>query len=283
MRTVVFGRPTELLALRRLGSRGRVSVVLCEDRRTRRQVVAKQTRLKTCESSGNDALQELRVARLLHRVGGHPHIVSFYSGVVLDDWLCLTMEHCAGGDLYSFLEAQPEQRLRNERHALMLWRQVVSAVAFLHSVGIAHRDLSLENVLLDERHQHAKLCDFGLSVSVGKRDTRDGGTVGRVGKPYYMAPEVVQCTAYDACRADVWSLGVMLFIMVSGSPLVELAAPSDRVFQVLQRGVQPSAVLQHWGLHGSLSTETLELLDTLLQCDPDQRPSSAAHVLARMS
>ncbi|GLE11418.1 hypothetical protein PINS_up023834 [Pythium insidiosum] len=283
MRTVVFGRPTELLALRRLGSRGRVSVVLCEDRRTRRQVVAKQTRLKTCESSGDDALQELRVARLLHRVGGHPHIVSFYSGVVLDDWLCLTMEHCAGGDLYSFLEAQPEQRLRNERHALMLWRQVVSAVAFLHSVGIAHRDLSLENVLLDERHQHAKLCDFGLSVSVGKRDTRDGGIVGESRQAVLHGARGRAVHSVRRVPSGRLVAGRHALIMVSGSPLVELAAPSDRAFQVLQRGVQPSAVLQHWGLHGSLSTETLELLDTLLQCDPDQRPSSAAHVLARMS
>ncbi|GLE02818.1 hypothetical protein PINS_up011682 [Pythium insidiosum] len=88
--------------------------------------------------------------------------------------------------------AQPEQRLRNERNALVLWRQVVSAVAFLQRVGISHRDLSLENVLLDERHQHAKLCDFGLSVSFNKRDTRDGGTAERVGKPFYMAPEVVR-------------------------------------------------------------------------------------------
>ncbi|KAJ0396705.1 hypothetical protein P43SY_008422 [Pythium insidiosum] len=274
---VEFGRASELRALRVLATRGHVSVTLCEDRGSRRQVVAKHSPLRVPgDDPGDDVRQELEVARLLHRHGGHPHIVSYLSAVTQNGWLRLTMEHCAGGDLFRFVAAQPEQRLR-EPDALALWRQVVSAVAFLHGLGVAHRDVSLENVLLDDR-LNAKLCDFGLSAFVSKRSARDAE--GQVGKAYYMAPEVVRGDPYDACRADVWSLGILLFILLTGSPLVQVAAPSDRVFQALARGAQPSHVLKHWGLHRSLSAETMELLDALLCCDPRERPSSAAAVLA---
>ncbi|KAF4325288.1 hypothetical protein BBO99_00000407 [Phytophthora kernoviae] len=183
-------------------------------------------------------LQEQRVAALLVANGGHRNVVQPHFNFVP-----------------SFLE---------EHEVLPLMRQVLEGVRYLHStIGVAHRDLSLENVLLSRGV--CKITDFGLST-----DSRSICTGGQVGKEFYMAPEVVAGDRYDPTLADVWSLGIMWFIMLTGSPLITLASPSEKAFVAVKRhGV--GAVIEVWGHSERISTDAIELLEKMLQIDPSRR------------
>jgi len=129
--------------------------------------------------------------------------------------LCFVLSYCAGGDLFSWLERSLQTAgTDRETHAQPLIRHVLHAVSKVHRHGLAHGDLSLENILLtdaEDRHPEAvqvRLIDFGAST--GPRAT------GSRGKPSYQAPEVHSGAEYDARVADAFSLGVMAFALVVG-------------------------------------------------------------------
>ncbi|OWZ23488.1 Protein kinase [Phytophthora megakarya] len=198
--------------------------------------------------------------------GGHRNVVQPLAQFVHDRNLYLVNELCSGGDLHSLVSARLNTlTFLEEREVVSLMQQVLHGVHYLHKVlGIAHRDLSLENVLL--RDGVCKISDFGVSTSTAMCDG------GRVGKEYYMAPEIVAGERYDPALADVWSLGIMWFIMLTGSPLLPLASPSVKGFKaVVQHGV--GAVLEVWGHSHRVSKKTIALLEKMLQVDPRRRIS----------
>jgi len=210
--------------------------------------------------------REMAVARLLSRTPQqHPHIAEQIFQIACKDVMYLVSEYCGGGDLYSFLDAQRPRHL-SELQAADFVRQIAEGVQFLHeTVGIAHRDLSLENILLTVDGA-CKITDFALSVDAGEI-CHD-----RAGKDLYMAPEVVARRAYDPIKADVWSLGVVWFVMLTGSPFAPIACPSQGGFRVVERhGI--GIILKKWGVDGRISRATAHLLDTMLQVDPRRRPS----------
>ncbi|KAG1695817.1 hypothetical protein DVH05_019156 [Phytophthora capsici] len=152
----------------------------------------------------DNPMQEQHVATLLLANGGHRNVVQPYFHFVHDRRLYLVNELCAGGDLHGLVaERSNASTFLPENEVLSLMRQVLEGVFYLHStLGIAHRDLSLENVLLSRGV--CKITDFGLST-----DARGMCNGGRVGKEFYMAPEVVGGERYNPALADVWSLGIM--------------------------------------------------------------------------
>ncbi|GMF51801.1 unnamed protein product [Phytophthora fragariaefolia] len=145
-------------------------------------------------------------------------------------------------------------------------QQVLEGVNYLHTMlDVAHRDLSLENVLLS--NGVCKITDFGLST-----DAHTVCDAGLVGKEYYMAPEIVAGKKYDPVLADVWSLGIIWFIMLTGSPLLSLASSSEKAFgDVVKHGV--GTVIEVWGHSHRISRTVIVLLEKMLQIDPRQRIS----------
>ncbi|OWZ05384.1 Protein kinase [Phytophthora megakarya] len=212
---------------------------------------------------------ERRVLDVLQLIGPHDNVVQVYQQFQQNNAWFVVMEYCDGGDLCQMLERLPQHRFP-EVEALSLFTQIIRGVQWLHLNGIAHRDLSLENVLLSYNSSNnesigtAKICDFGLSTK-GDRTCCE-----RVGKPYYMAPEVVAGTAYDPQAADVWSLGVVLFVMLTGSPLVPIAAEKEPGFIGLKEfGV--GWILGAWHMNDLVSPATERLLVGMLQIDPATR------------
>lgn len=180
------------------------------------------------------------------------------------DSVYIAMEFCAGGDLYDYVTSKPGRRV-GENEALTLFVQLAKGLSFLHAHGVAHRDLSLENVLLNDGQ--VKICDFGLSADANKVSSDV------VGKYYYMAPEVFQGAVYDPKMADVWSLGVLLFILLTGSPLFadeQRCAPTLRVLNKYGVG----KILDLWGLTKLISRPTINLLSCMLQVQPHHRLSA---------
>ncbi|KAG7378948.1 NUAK SNF1-like kinase 1 [Phytophthora pseudosyringae] len=204
---------------------------------------------------------EKEVGDTIRAAGGHPNLVTYTDSFVEQQTLYLVMEHCADGDLYDYLSRrrQPTMSCVN---ALSVLSQVGAGLAFLHQHGIAHRDISLENIML--HRGRCKLGDFGLAT----RAQRAGGR--HVGKKYYMAPEIVAGVTYDPKAADVWSLGIVLFIMLTGSPLVAQASMALKSFREFkQAGV--ATVLESWGVASSMPSSALQLVSGMLEIDPHKR------------
>ncbi|CAL0300779.1 unnamed protein product [Lupinus luteus] len=146
-----------------------------------------------------------------HRSLRHPNIIRFKEVVLTPTHLGIVMEYAAGGELF--------ERICNagrfsEDEARYFFQQLISGVCYCHSMQICHRDLKLENTLLDgSPAPRLKICDFGYSKS-SLLHSRPKSTVGT---PAYIAPEVFSRREYDGKMADVWSCGVTLYVMLVGA------------------------------------------------------------------
>ncbi|KAK1933545.1 Serine/threonine protein kinase OSK4 [Phytophthora citrophthora] len=216
---------------------------------------------------------------------GDQHLLTLHQDFV--DWTtktrCLLFDYCPYGDLFSQVsETRGGLPLETARTC---FQQISSAVLFLHGRNVAHRDLSLENVLLDS-FRRCRLADFGLASAAGSHCSGP-----RVGKILYMAPEVFTRPLYrpegdvnaetstEACynglQADIWSLGVVLFILVTGIPPFEKANEVDARFRLVSKpGGSVRALLHAWGQEDRLPRELQDLLDWMLRVDPRQRPTA---------
>eukprot|EP00884_Botryococcus_braunii_P001785 jgi/Botrbrau1/11607/Bobra.247_1s0021.1 len=140
----------------------------------------------------------------------HPHIVQFKEVFVTRKYFCLVMEYVRGGDLLSYFNKH-RRILKAEEVARWFFQQLIVALDYCHKKGVVNRDIKLENTLLDgSKKPLLKLTDFGFC-----KNLLDSSAKSQVGTPAYIAPEVILCKAvYDGKAADVWSCGVMLYIML---------------------------------------------------------------------
>lgn len=146
-----------------------------------------------------------------HRSLRHPNIIRFKEVVLTPTHLGIVMEYAAGGELFDRICTAGRF---SEDEARYFFQQLISGVSFCHSMQICHRDLKLENTLLDgSRAPRLKICDFGYSKS-SLLHSRPKSTVGT---PAYIAPEVLSRREYDGKMADVWSCGVTLYVMLVGA------------------------------------------------------------------
>ena len=191
---------------REIGKGGCAVVVVGEHKMTHTQYA-----VKVIDKTKTDKNQLNRELRLLRDVD-HTNIVRLFSVYDTSQTAYFVMELCSGGHLGSLIARQPDKRLE-ENWAKTLCRQLLSAIAHIHSRGIAHRDIKLQNILVDhnsDRNAQLKLIDFGYgSKFIGNLPMRT-----KCGTPYTTAPEVIR-KYYDE-RCDVWSVGVVLYIMLSG-------------------------------------------------------------------
>ena len=144
----------------------------------------------------------------------HPHIIGLKEVLLTPRHLCLVMEYAPGGDLFNRVRCSGGLC---EPDARWFFQQIILAVDYCHRMGVASRDIKLENTLLTGGSRPlVKLADFGFS----KDDELQSAPTSRVGTPAYLAPEVILAQPgqkYDGKAADLWSCGVLLFVMVSGS------------------------------------------------------------------
>jgi len=141
----------------------------------------------------------------------HPNIIRLYDIFENNDYIYIIMEHCSGGDLFSYLEKRgfklPEHR------AAQIIHKLCTAIFYTHSYGIAHRDLKPENILMTDSSDNAdiRLLDFGLSKIIGPTQncTEPYGTLS------YVAPEVLLEKPYTKA-VDMWSIGITTYLLLTG-------------------------------------------------------------------
>ncbi|XP_078181265.1 CBL-interacting protein kinase 11-like [Carex rostrata] len=150
--------------------------------------------------------REISVMRLVR----HPYVVHLFEVMASKSKIYFVMEYAKGGELFNKVA---KGRLKEEV-ARKYFHQLILAVDYCHSRGVFHRDLKPENLLLDE-NENLKVSDFGLSALVESK-RQDGLLHTTCGTPAYVAPEVIGRRGYDGAKADIWSCGVILFVLVAG-------------------------------------------------------------------
>jgi serine/threonine protein kinase len=220
---------------------------------------------------------EERSASLL----SHPHILkyySFYQNAIVQigkdefkEYSAIIMEYVPYGDLFGLVSQRPF----SEKLARTVFKQILSALKYLHGQGLAHLDLKLENILIDPK-DGVKLIDFDACEATDK--TMIDPNKGSLG---YRAPEFSKGTLEDLLPADIYSLGVVLFIMVVGIPPYTETDTNgkvhyDKYYEALQHDVK-----RFWKAHEShrendgrprLTKAFKNLVEAMLKEDPNQRP-----------
>lgn len=148
--------------------------------------------------------REISVMRLVR----HFSIVQLYEVMASKKKIYCVMEYVKGGELFNKVV---KGKLKKDV-ARKLFQQLISAIDFCHSRGVYHGDLKPENLLLDE-NGNLKISDFGLSA-LAKSKCQDGLLYTTCGTPAYVAPEVINRRGYDGAKADIWSCGVILYVLL---------------------------------------------------------------------
>ncbi|KAL3472801.1 hypothetical protein BJX99DRAFT_210099 [Aspergillus californicus] len=144
-----------------------------------------------------------------HRQFLHPHIARLYEVIVTENLVWLVLEYCPGDELYNYLLQNgplPVDKVKK------IFTQLVGAVAYVHSKSCVHRDLKLENILLD-KHENVKLCDFGFTREYEGKASYLQTFCGTV---CYSAPEMLKAEKYAGEKVDIWSLGIILYALIAG-------------------------------------------------------------------
>lgn len=204
-----------------------------------------------------------REIQILQHLTGQPNIVEFKGAYEDRQSVHIVMELCAGGELFDRIIAKGHY---SERAAATICRAIVNVVHICHFMGVMHRDLKPENFLLSSKDEAAmlKATDFGLSVFI------EEGKVYRdiVGSAYYVAPEVLKRNYEKAI--DVWSAGVILYILLSGVPPF-WAETEKGIFDAILKG-EIDFETKPWP---SISNSAKDLIRKMLVQDPKERITSA--------
>jgi len=222
----------------------------------------------------------------------HPHILkyhAFYEDALIQlgkdefkEYSAIVMEYIPYGDLFGLVSQRPF----SEKLSRTFFKQVLSAIKYLHSEGLAHLDIKLENVLVDV-NDGVKVIDFDACESI-KQDTQTDSL--NKGSPGYRAPEFVKGNVENLLAGDIYSLGIVLFILVVGTPPYNEVEKNgkftfDKHYEVLRTDVK-----KFWRVHESyrendgrpkLSKNFKEVVEAMLKEDPTKRPTVGE--LERMS
>ncbi|CAG9325377.1 unnamed protein product [Blepharisma stoltei] len=265
------------IVIKTLGKGATSKVKLVQDKNTQEIFAVKIFKPPTelnFERYRDSIANEIRSLKLV----SHPNVIKCFgfsengiyiqkSSGSLKKCTYLVMEVCPNGSLYDIIFYTG---ILNERITRYLFHQLVEALECCHNSGVTHRDLKPQNILFDENY-NLKLSDFGLSINLFGRD--GSGYLGSpVGTENYMAPEIHMRNPYVGTNIDVFSLGVILFIIYSYNPPFRFGYLTDPCYNMLVNNES-----MFWGLHsrnkseGFYTPEFKSLIKGMLALDPKKR------------
>lgn len=238
------------------GTYGEVRLCFRRDTGDKRAVKIFKKQLYRSEVKKSNLITEISILKALD----HPNIIKIYEFFEDERRLYIVMEYCSGGELFGEIL---KRKIFNEIHAAQIMHQIFSTLAYMHGKQIIHRDLKPENILLEDNHDvlNIKIIDFGTAIV-----TNGNKVTGMIGTPYYIAPEVI-AGEYDF-KADIWSSGVILYILLSGQP--PFAGMNDNEITTRIIAGKLSFPNETWS---KISNEAISLIKSLI-CHADIRLSA---------
>ena len=231
-----------------LGSGGCATVHLVWSRQYRMQFAAKVVHAHNQTTFGAEvnSLKQLE----------HPNIINMYDHFdVGDGRQIIIMEYCPNGSLQDMINTQGPL---SKQQANKYFKSITRALAACHEIGIAHRDIKPSNVLID-LYERPKLADFGLALECGRGDK----TYDKAGSMAYSSPEMFRSEAHDPFKSDVWALGILYYIMITGR--LPWTSPGRAVINDIFRGVTI--------VDERFNTDEKSMLVKMLSTDPTFRAS----------
>ncbi len=184
------------------------------------------------------------------------HIVKMFETYETQKHICIVMEYICAGDLLSYIRKRSKL---NEQIAKYIFKQIILGLQFIHNHNIVHRDIKLDNILIDLDNK-IKICDFGVS----KRVVNNDKMFDHCGTPTYIAPEILRNKGYEGFGVDVWSSGVVLYAMLSGTVPFK-GNDLNELHDVIMKGSYKEIK--------DISNEASHLLKCILEVDPRKRIS----------
>jgi len=238
--------------------RGAFSVVkLGVNKKTKEKVAIKVIdRSNVGKDYEKNLLMEMEILQRVH----HPNIIQLHEMIEEDNKIYFAMELVTGGELFDRIV---EKGSYTEEDAKVLVRKIVSAIEYLHDMNIAHRDLKPENLLVKSiaDDTEVKIADFGLSKIIDEQKMMQTAC----GTPGYVAPEVLNAEGYDK-EVDMWSIGVITYILLCGFPPFYAETVPEVFEQILK--AEYDYPEEYWG---EISAEGKDFINHLLVVDPKDR------------
>ncbi|XWS31960.1 hypothetical protein CRYUN_Cryun23aG0120200 [Craigia yunnanensis] len=222
------------------------------------EVAVKEIDKKLLSSKVSENL--LREISILSTIN-HPNIIHFFEAIQTEDRIFLVLEYCDGGDLAAYIDRHGKVSEEVARHFM---RQLAAGLQVLQEKHLLHRDLKPQNLLLSTKAAtpQLKIGDFGFARSLTPQDLADT----LCGSPLYMAPEIIQNQQYDA-KADLWSVGAILFQLVTGKPPFD----GNNQLQLFQNILRSTELQFPEGALEELHPDCVDLCRSLLRHNPVER------------
>jgi serine/threonine-protein kinase len=256
--------------IRKVGQGGFSSVFLVEDRAISDEIILKflSPHLSADENMALRFVKELKLTRRI----SHPNVIRIHDLLDIGRAKAISMEYFASQDLGHLIAK--EGRMPFAR-VLSLTRQLCRGLAAAHAQGVIHRDVKPANVLVGQ-DDHVKIVDFGLAAAMREAENRLTRTGHLVGTPHYMAPELIRGEEIDG-RADLYSLGIIMYEMLSGDPPYDGENPMNILFRHLDGDARPIGEIVP-----GLPPELEWVVQHAMQLDPSVRPETAEDLLREL-
>ena len=240
--------------IKKIGSGSTGDVYLAENTLTHDQNAIKAVSTSFLAKAGlsERLTQEIKIQKSL----SHPNILQLENVIITNDHIFLILEYCKYSSLYMYITRRGRFK---ENQAKSIIYGIASGLSYLHSKGISHRDIKLDNILLDE-NMVPKIADFGLSKYI----TNQNLLTTPCGSPLYAPPEVIKGYAYDGKSRDIWSLGIVIYAICCGT-LPWMASTSTQLLH--------SILTEEIKIPEYFSAELRMLIMKMLKLDHSERPT----------
>lgn len=201
-----------------------------------------------------NVISEIKILKCID----HPNIIKIKEAIESTKQIHIVMEYVGGCSLWSYIKKKPQRQL-SESTARRYLTQILSGISYCHDLNIIHRDIKLENILLDSSN-NVKIIDFGFATFTDP----ESKIKLFCGTPSYMSPEIVGKRENPGAPADIWALGVLLYVMLAGT--FPFKSTSDRdLYRLILKGT--------FDIPASISSSAKVLIRKMLSQDPKKRPT----------
>ena len=245
---------------------------------TGRVVAIKSFNKKNLDKNKKDLSRILYETNLMKKLD-HPNVTKIFETFENDNYFLISMEYINGGNLFSYVK---KRRKISEKISKYLFRQIILGLNHIHSHNIVHRDIKLENILIDFKN-NIKICDFGIGTILKSPDDL---LYEQWGTPIYMSPEILLSNknnniGYKGFPVDIWACGIALYIMLSGTfPFIvddkgsEISSFNDKSNKseaYYNKEIKLAIINNEPNEIENISTEAKDLLNGILNKDPNKR------------